>query len=292
MFSRAVRRPSAWRLATASGRLASSVNAWRAIASCRSGRSRPDRAPAAAADSAATFGCSCACSCACSCKFSCGCTCAWPAPSLTSNSPSPTRSPARDKQLGDPCGRFGAHFVLHLHRFEDQQGLAGGAQPGQWRRRPRRSCRPSARESSRVAWGRGLLAGDCISPDRLSSRLRHPEPPLGKPHHAPMKHSSFARSAASICALIGALAHGQAPAAAAIPPAANSPYPGTLILQVDASDLDRRIFRVKETIPVKPGPLTLLYPRWLPGNHAPNGRINAARRPEDRERRHADRVAP
>jgi len=88
-----------------------------------------------------------------------------------------------------------------------------------------------------------------------------------------MNRSSFARSAASICALIGALAHGQTPAAAAIPPAANTPYPGTLTLQVDASDLDRRIFRVKETIPVKPGPLTLLYPRWLPGNHAPNGKI-------------------
>lgn len=88
-----------------------------------------------------------------------------------------------------------------------------------------------------------------------------------------MNRSTLARSAASICALIGALAHGQAPATAAIPPAANTPYPGTLILQVDASDLDRRIFRVKETIPVKPGPLTLLYPRWLPGNHAPTGKI-------------------
>jgi predicted metalloprotease with PDZ domain len=88
-----------------------------------------------------------------------------------------------------------------------------------------------------------------------------------------MNRSSFVRSAASICALIGALAHGQAPAAAAIPPAANTPYPGTLVLQVDASDLDRRIFRVKEAIPVKPGPLTLVYPRWLPGNHAPTGKI-------------------
>ena len=89
-----------------------------------------------------------------------------------------------------------------------------------------------------------------------------------------MNRSSFVRSAASICALIGALAHGQAPAAAAIPPTASTTYPGTLVLQVDASDLDRRIFRVKETIPVKPGPLTLLYPRWLPGNHAPTGKIS------------------
>lgn len=50
-------------------------------------------------------------------------------------------------------------------------------------------------------------------------------------------------------------------------------YPGTLQLTIDATDLDRRIFRVKETIPVNAaGPFTLLLPRWLPGNHAPAGR--------------------
>jgi predicted metalloprotease with PDZ domain len=32
---------------------------------------------------------------------------------------------------------------------------------------------------------------------------------------------------------------------------------------------------VVETIPVRPGPLTLLYPQWLPGNHAPRGPINS-----------------
>ena len=53
-------------------------------------------------------------------------------------------------------------------------------------------------------------------------------------------------------------------------------YPGTLRLEVDASDLARRIFNVKETIPVaKAGPFTLLYPKWLPGNHSPSGRIDA-----------------
>lgn len=50
-------------------------------------------------------------------------------------------------------------------------------------------------------------------------------------------------------------------------------YPGALTVSVDATDLDRRIFRVRETVPVKPGKLTLYYPRWLPGHHAPNGRI-------------------
>ena len=59
---------------------------------------------------------------------------------------------------------------------------------------------------------------------------------------------------------------------AATPPT-DTPYPGTLTLQVDATDLDRRIFRIKESIPVAPGPLRLNHPQWLPGNHSPNGRI-------------------
>jgi predicted metalloprotease with PDZ domain len=45
-----------------------------------------------------------------------------------------------------------------------------------------------------------------------------------------------------------------------------------LKISVDATDLDRRIFRVRETVPVAgPGPLTLLYPRWIPGGHTPRG---------------------
>ena len=56
-------------------------------------------------------------------------------------------------------------------------------------------------------------------------------------------------------------------------PPADTDYPGTLKLSVDATDIDRRIFRVHEEIPVAAGPLTLLYPQWLPGNHAPRGPI-------------------
>jgi predicted metalloprotease with PDZ domain len=51
-------------------------------------------------------------------------------------------------------------------------------------------------------------------------------------------------------------------------------FPGTLRLQVDATDLERRIFRVKQSIPiVGSGPVTLLYPRWLPGKHAPSAQV-------------------
>lgn len=57
--------------------------------------------------------------------------------------------------------------------------------------------------------------------------------------------------------------------------AQDAAYPGVIQLSVDATDLDRRIFRVRETIPIaKAGPITLLYPEWLPGNHAPNGPVS------------------
>ncbi|MGD9810826.1 MAG: peptidase M61, partial [Sphingobium sp.] len=54
----------------------------------------------------------------------------------------------------------------------------------------------------------------------------------------------------------------------------DTPYPGTISLTVDATDTTQRIWRVKEVIPVSSsGPLTLLYPEWLPGKHAPRGQI-------------------
>ena len=45
-------------------------------------------------------------------------------------------------------------------------------------------------------------------------------------------------------------------------------------LEIDATDTARHIIAVRETIPVaKAGPLTLFYPQWLPGKHAPRGPI-------------------
>ncbi len=59
-----------------------------------------------------------------------------------------------------------------------------------------------------------------------------------------------------------------------IPEAQDTPYPGTLTLDVDATDTDRGIIRVKETIPVaKAGHMALLFPKWLPGAHSPRGEI-------------------
>jgi predicted metalloprotease with PDZ domain len=58
-----------------------------------------------------------------------------------------------------------------------------------------------------------------------------------------------------------------------IPPQ-DTPYEGTIALRVDVTDLERHVFNVHEVIPVVAGPLTLLYPEWLPGNHAPRGPID------------------
>ena len=52
-------------------------------------------------------------------------------------------------------------------------------------------------------------------------------------------------------------------------------YPGQITLAVDARDVTRRIFQVRETIPVAgPGPMVLLYPKWLPGTHSPSGPLD------------------
>lgn len=60
-----------------------------------------------------------------------------------------------------------------------------------------------------------------------------------------------------------------------IPAARDVAYPGIIRLDVDATDISRAIFNVRETIPVAgPGPLTLLVPKWLPGHHGPDAEID------------------
>ncbi|HET7268785.1 MAG TPA: M61 family peptidase [Oleiagrimonas sp.] len=52
------------------------------------------------------------------------------------------------------------------------------------------------------------------------------------------------------------------------------PYPGLLTIDINLSQAPRRIFQVRETIPVEPGPVTLYYPKWVPGEHAPTGPVS------------------
>ena len=73
--------------------------------------------------------------------------------------------------------------------------------------------------------------------------------------------------------LVMACASGNSPGQT-FPAAQDVAFPGTLTLAVDATDVQRGIFHVRETIPTPTaGTLTLLYPEWLPGTHAPMGPI-------------------
>ncbi|HEX7723326.1 MAG TPA: hypothetical protein VF397_14295 [Pyrinomonadaceae bacterium] len=53
---------------------------------------------------------------------------------------------------------------------------------------------------------------------------------------------------------------------------ANAPI-GPIILSVDASEAPRKLFHARMTMPVSPGPMTLVYPKWIPGEHGPTGPI-------------------
>jgi predicted metalloprotease with PDZ domain len=68
--------------------------------------------------------------------------------------------------------------------------------------------------------------------------------------------------------------NGPGPSGGAVRRPQDTPYSGIIALKVDVTDLERHVFNVHEVIPVGPGPLTLLYPEWLPGNHAPRGPID------------------
>ena len=46
-----------------------------------------------------------------------------------------------------------------------------------------------------------------------------------------------------------------------------------ITLSVDLTDAPRRILHATEVMPVTPGPLTLVYPKWIPGEHGPTGPI-------------------
>src|SRR5205823_7539070 len=45
----------------------------------------------------------------------------------------------------------------------------------------------------------------------------------------------------------------------------------TTSLFVDATDARRGVFHSHLTIPATPGPMTLVYPKWIPGEHMPTG---------------------
>lgn len=46
-----------------------------------------------------------------------------------------------------------------------------------------------------------------------------------------------------------------------------------ITLSVDATDAPRKIFHAHLTMPANPGTLTLYFPKWIPGEHAPDGPV-------------------
>jgi predicted metalloprotease with PDZ domain len=68
----------------------------------------------------------------------------------------------------------------------------------------------------------------------------------------------------------------ETPKADTIPAPRDIPYPGTIQLTVDASDVTRGIFRIHERVPVSSaGDFVMLYPKWIPGGHTPRGDIKS-----------------
>lgn len=54
----------------------------------------------------------------------------------------------------------------------------------------------------------------------------------------------------------------------------NPPAAATVALSVRLPDPVQKLLYVHEVIPVAPGPLTLYYPKWIPGDHSPDGPVN------------------
>ena len=104
-----------------------------------------------------------------------------------------------------------------------------------------------------------------------ASPSMHPISLAGSPVTLRRKFSRLA--AALAVALAAGSANAQQFGADQVPPPQDTPYTGTVAIRVDASDTVHGVFRVHESIPVKPGALTLLYPQWIPGDHSPTGPI-------------------
>jgi predicted metalloprotease with PDZ domain len=62
-------------------------------------------------------------------------------------------------------------------------------------------------------------------------------------------------------------------ACASAPIAQAQAAPGPIKLSVDATQAPQKILHTHMEIPVQPGPLTLYYPEWIPGEHMPDGPI-------------------
>ena len=79
---------------------------------------------------------------------------------------------------------------------------------------------------------------------------------------------NLARTLGFFCVAVLSVS-GLSAASPATPPAT----PTTVTIAVDATAAPRKIFHASLRIPAAPGDLTLYYPKWIPGEHAPDGPV-------------------
>lgn len=98
-------------------------------------------------------------------------------------------------------------------------------------------------------------------------------------HFSGMRSGYKVAAFAAMCVLLTTALNAQKPAGpqpVPYPPMVapvDTPYPGTISLRVDVTNVTDRILTVHETIPVKGREVTLLYPEWLPGTHSPSNPV-------------------
>ena len=83
---------------------------------------------------------------------------------------------------------------------------------------------------------------------------------------------TFSRIWGAVCIALMAVSSGGATNPATTPETSPA-HPPTVTLSVDATAAPRKIFHATLKIPAAPGDLTLYYPKWIPGEHAPDGPV-------------------
>ena len=98
--------------------------------------------------------------------------------------------------------------------------------------------------------------------------------------HSFFRHICAAAVFAAVCIALTTTVHAQnspGPQPVPLPPPtaapADTPYPGTISLLVDVTNITDRVLNVHETIPITGRDVTLLYPEWLPGTHSPSNPV-------------------
>ena len=63
-------------------------------------------------------------------------------------------------------------------------------------------------------------------------------------------------------------------AGALLAPMLHAQKPQPITIAADLTDGPRKLYHAEIDLPVKPGPLTLTTPKWIPGNHRPTGPVD------------------